>query len=101
MKLTHTCCTYSIRDGYFASFDELHSKGEGAEIREEESEDLEELEILVAEFESKYRELGGTILEFLDGYWKEIMDEVMQVTGPVDLEALGDIRRAGVILEGW
>jgi hypothetical protein len=94
LELTHTCCTYQRGSSYFANYDEEDC----AEIREEEDEDLQMLEELVAEFTRIYLERGISIARFLRGYWQERMDEVMQRKGDVDLEAIIKIRETGVVL---
>jgi hypothetical protein len=94
LELTHTCCIYQQDAGYFAYYEEEDC----AEIREEEDEDLQMLEELVAEFTRIYLERGISIIRFLRGYWRERMDEVMQRNGDMDLEAISKIRETGVVL---
>lgn len=47
------------------------------EIREEESKDLEELEILMLGFQREYTSLGLPLVDFLRGYWTERMNDIM------------------------
>lgn len=94
LELTHTCCTYQQGSSYFARYGEEDC----AEIREEEDEDLQMLEELVAEFTRIYLERETSITRFLQGYWRERMDEVLQRKDGVDLEAINKIRETGVVL---
>jgi hypothetical protein len=90
MQLTHTC---------HASSYTLIDPEEALEIREEESELINQLEALVVEFNEKYDELGVGILELFNGYWKTRMSEVLTPAGRDE----GILRRAqevGVVVSG-
>ena len=88
LELRHTCCQWKEWD--------LMTKldpEERAEIREEDHEKIELLEILLQEFE----ENRGTqdLISFFEGYWATRMDQVLQEQGDVDEEAL---REMGIVL---
>ncbi|KAL3441837.1 hypothetical protein BJX65DRAFT_288004 [Aspergillus insuetus] len=90
MQLTHTC---------HASSYTLIDPEEAREIREEETESINQLEALVIEFNEKYDELGVGILEFFKAYWKIRMSEVLTPAGRDE----GVLRRAqevGVVFSG-
>lgn len=63
MGLAHTCC----QTAYCGLLRARH-RDEVKEIREEKRFLLDELEELVAEFESKYDELGVPLSRFLEDY---------------------------------
>ncbi|KAF7905751.1 hypothetical protein EAF00_000030 [Botryotinia globosa] len=64
---------------------------------EEESSQIEELEVLVQDFESKYIELAQPILKFFDGYWRSrMLDYDIINTKPYTQDELEKIRELGV-----
>ncbi|TGO34389.1 hypothetical protein BHYA_0199g00130 [Botrytis hyacinthi] len=98
LELTHTCCVYyPYSEGspphHFTPFD----IGDHQDIQEEESSQIEELELLVQDFESKYIELSQPILKFFDGYWRSCMlDYDIINTKPYTHDELEKIRELGV-----
>ncbi|KAF7924713.1 uncharacterized protein EAE97_010664 [Botrytis byssoidea] len=98
LELTHTCCVYHpYSEGspphHFTPFD----IGDHQDIQEEESSQIEELELLVQDFESKYIELAQPILEFFDGYWRSrMLDYDIINTKPYTQDELEKIRELGV-----
>ncbi|KAF2144722.1 uncharacterized protein K452DRAFT_145900 [Aplosporella prunicola CBS 121167] len=102
MELTHTCCRggrYAYHDWHCCCKFKLPDAAEVAEIREEESELLTQLEELVVEFVDKYNELGVPIVDFLEGYWTDRMEEVLHPIDPPDPEVVQRVKEIGVILD--
>lgn len=89
LRLTHTCC-HPFRD--YELFISLFCRiGDQAhEIHDEEAADLQKLEELLGEFESKRIELDLPFLDFLKEYWRPRMDEVLK-EGALDEEGLREI----------
>lgn len=69
--MTHTCCTWWYT--HFCIFYE----DDRIEIQEEESADLEELSVLMSEFENAFIELRVPLVDFIRRYWSMRMDQVM------------------------
>ncbi|TGO50978.1 hypothetical protein BOTNAR_0373g00100 [Botryotinia narcissicola] len=98
LELTHTCCVYHPNSKgspphHFTPFD----IGDHQDIQEEESSQIEELELLVQDFESKYIELAQPILKFFDGYWRSrMLDYDIINTKPYTQDELEKIRELGV-----
>ncbi|TGO07536.1 hypothetical protein BTUL_0267g00040 [Botrytis tulipae] len=98
LELTHTCCVYHpYSEGspphHFTPF----NIGDHQDIQEEESSQIEELELLVQDFESKYIELAQPILKFFDGYWRSrMLDYDIINTKPYTQDELEKIRELGV-----
>ncbi|KAH7323856.1 hypothetical protein BKA65DRAFT_75903 [Rhexocercosporidium sp. MPI-PUGE-AT-0058] len=84
LELTHTCHVdpESLWDKIRGplSNEEIH------EIQEEERDLLQQHEDLVAEFESKYTELGLPLSTFLEEYWAPRMDQVLKSSDELSLE---------------
>lgn len=100
LDLRHTCCQFNdwndFNDVEEASLIcEPYDDEEIHEIQEEQAEELEKLENLLVEFENKYLESGSSLKEFLGGYWKDRMNEVLSEESPVDHEAL---KKMGIVL---
>ena len=102
LELTHTCCVWQGNQWfgddttrYFAAFDD----GERAETQDEESENLNKLAVLMLEFEHAYIALGVPLPEFLKGYWRTRMDEVMSGEEAIDEDEVRRIRELGVTWE--
>ena len=95
LGLTHTCC-----ECYFSGFPRptRFHKTERAEIHEEERFTISKLDTLVTEFEEKYTELGVSVPDFLNGYWKTRMEEVEWEDEPLDEEQIAKIRDLGVVI---
>lgn len=74
LKLSHTCCNYGIGHGTFMKSDD---EDEIQRIHDEEQVMLGNLEELLVEFENKKTELEVSTVEFLLGYWRERMREVL------------------------
>lgn len=95
LALTHTCC--KRRDSvYDLSLD--MDKTEREEIRDEERWMISKLDALVTEFENEYTELGVSLPEFLNGYWKNRMEEVASEEEPLDDGEIAKIRDLGVVI---
>lgn len=76
LELTHTCCTHFLdhilpRDDHDEAIADVH------EIHDEEQHLHDQLEELLVEFEIKQGEMGVSTAEFLQGYWRARMDEVL------------------------
>ena len=109
LRLRHTCCrpcTLELEFSYtkvIAGFDD----DERREIMEEQEQQTKKLETLVKEFENKYGELGVPFVDFLEGYWRNRMREVLQEEVPIDeagLERIGvRLRRTSSVssLSSW
>lgn len=100
LELSHTCCVYhsyeEVSPHYFSPF----NIEERQEIREEESAQIEELEILVAEFNRIYvPDVGNPMLDFFDGYWTFSMRKHREMNDiPYTKDELEKIRELGVRL---
>ena len=95
LGLRHTCCWWQFdHEPAFEQFYELDPE-EILELREEDHDLLVKLEELLVEFEAKKVELGVSTADFLEGYWRTRMDEVLKETGGLDEEGL---RRIGVMV---
>lgn len=96
LDLRHTCCEINNYRSFNATvICEPYDDQELHEIQEEQAEQMEKLETLLIEFENKYEESGSTLSEFLNGYWKDRMNEVLSEEGAVDHEALKEM---GIVL---
>lgn len=84
LGMTHTCCYFN--HGVFR----IKEKAEIDEIRDEEAEDLQKLEELLAEFEAKRNELDIPFEDFIKEYWQPRMKEVLK-EGTLDEDALREI----------
>lgn len=91
LRMTHTCHTSSVFGVRFPDPEETF------EIRDEESAMIVQLNELTVEFDQKYDELGVGLRQFLDGYWRSRMDEVLQEQDIDSHEAI-KVREIGVIL---
>ncbi|PIG86531.1 hypothetical protein AARAC_002067 [Aspergillus arachidicola] len=68
------------------------------EIREEEKLLLEDLEILVSEFEHRYVEMNIPLLNFLRGYWSTRMKEVLFQRKDPSFEIVKEAKQIGIQL---
>ena len=94
LQLSHTCCDFN----YFGPV-RWYPPEEVQEIHEEWAELLSKHEDLVSEFCHKFREVGGTLVSFLEGYWQTRMDEVLKEEKPLDEEDGRRLRELGIVLE--
>lgn len=94
LGLTHTCCHRDIV-GFHTILRPFGNDTDISEIHEEEHEILGRLEDLLSEFEEKRPESGDSLTDFLKGYWRDRMDEVLTETTFMDEEKLREI---GVVL---
>lgn len=92
LGLRHTC-----RD--MQPYSTYPTQEERMEIREEERFLAAQLDDLVPEFVAKYAELGVSLLEFFEGYWKDRMEQILDDSGSVDEEKVHRIKELGVVLE--
>lgn len=95
LALTHTCC--KRRFTVYDPSDDM-DKTEREEIRDEERLMISKLDALVTEFEDKYTELGVSLPDFLNGYWKNRMEEVASEEEPLDDGEIAKIRDLGVVI---
>lgn len=73
LEMRHTCCR--AQNPYYSSDD----YGEDfSNIRDEDECLLNELEHLVAEFEDRFHSLQLPLSAFMEGYWKERMEQVRE-----------------------
>lgn len=96
LGLTHTCC-HQEQD-----CPPLHGvldPVEADEIRDEEAALIEQLEDLVVEFEKEFALRGSSIIPFLEGYWKQKMDEVLRENPPLSPEEDAQLREIGVVVD--
>lgn len=68
------------------------------EIHDEERFLIHKLNVLVTEFEEKYTQLEVTVPEFLNGYWKNRMEEVESEDEPFDEEQIAQLKDLGVVI---
>lgn len=68
------------------------------EIHDDERFLIHKLNALVTGFEEKYTQLGVTMPEFLNGYWKTRMEEVESEDEPFDEEQIAQLKDLGVVI---
>lgn len=97
LNLRHTCCSmeYSVQVRMYVIC-ETCDEEESQEVQEEQVEQVERLETLLVEFEAKYEESNCSFSEFMNGYWKKRIREVLSMESPIDHDALADMN---VVLE--
>ena len=95
LGLTHTCC--KSRHKIYDMDDDMDNT-EREEIQDEQRFLISKLDALVTEFEEKYIELGVTVPEFMNGYWKTRMEEVEKEDEPLDDEQIAKIKDLGVVI---
>jgi hypothetical protein len=89
LDLSHTCCRC---ERYYIGIIKFDDEDDIQRIHDEEKEMIEKFEGLLVEFENKKSELGISTSEFLLGYWRERMREVLNEPGVFnkeEVEALG------------
>jgi hypothetical protein len=102
LGLTQTCNCSPIGLPTDASATQIRkpfADEEAVQIHEEERLLIQKLEDLVAEFDAKYEELGIPLTEFLTGYWRTRMDEVLKRDEKLYTEEVKKMREVGVIVE--
>lgn len=77
LGLSHTCCR--AKQEPRSCILEAVPAEDALEIRTEERELIEELDVLVSEFLIKFGEQGISIFDFIKGYWRERMHEYWSV----------------------
>ena len=93
LGLTHTCHREFWQGG-------TPSEEEIWEIQSEERFMIQQLESLLAEFDAKLLEVGGTLASFLNEHWKPRMEGVLKAKDEVlDEEERRKMREIGVVLE--
>ena len=98
LELKHTCCKYKFwEEGSYEL--QLRDEEDITEIREEDRFNLQQLEKLVQEFETKFSQSTESLLEFLIGYWSGRMKEILEAVGSVDEADLKEIEEIGVVLD--
>ncbi|KAL8909240.1 MAG: hypothetical protein Q9171_005127 [Xanthocarpia ochracea] len=90
LGLRHTCCVFT--DGEFSTIE----PEEIAEIREEDHQGIQLLELLLLEFEEKRGD--EYIKSFIDGYWSTRMAEIHTTRDKESVDKTA-IREVGVILD--
>ncbi|KAE8341579.1 hypothetical protein BDV24DRAFT_163416 [Aspergillus arachidicola] len=94
LGLSHTC-----RRSHFFEWSQSRLSDEDiTEIREEEKLLLEDLEILVSEFEHRYVEMNIPLLNFLRGYWSTRMKEVLFQRKDPSFEIVKEAKQIGIQL---
>ena len=91
LGLRHSCCRW-----HRGKVVEYEDPADISEIHSEDREKLEILEELLPEFETKQRELASPISQFLRGYWRLRMDEVLREQEVIDEK---ELQRLGVVLQ--
>lgn len=100
LGLTHTCHIDPSAECYQAHPGRPQLPDEEIlEIQDEEKHLIQQLEDLVAEFEAKYIELGGTLVSFLENYWRLRMQEVLKDGATRYAEVEAGMRELGIVLE--
>ncbi|KAK3989402.1 hypothetical protein QBC44DRAFT_85771 [Cladorrhinum sp. PSN332] len=101
LELTHTCCSlrWSRQYEYPGRIIALKQQEEVRRIREEESADLHLLESLVEEFTAKFASLALPLGDFLRGYWRQRMEEILYGEDLIPKEELQGQRELGVHLK--
>lgn len=104
LGLKHTCCIEIdgvVKAPNRRNADEMVSRDseEIAEIRAENTQDMESFNQLMPEFEAQFVELGLPIMEFLECYWHPRMVKHLLKRGPYSEEHDRETRSIGVILQ--
>ncbi|KAH0423899.1 hypothetical protein CcaCcLH18_11838 [Colletotrichum camelliae] len=106
LPIRHTCCcSWEFTKGFsgwktFKWTYRVYEEDEVEEIREEDTNELELLENLLAEFESKIDEMGCTPATFFETYWIDRMGQVLQEIQdrPLPEEEVQGAERLGITL---
>ncbi|GKZ74309.1 hypothetical protein AnigIFM60653_009930 [Aspergillus niger] len=69
------------------------------EVQSEQRYLIDRLNELMSEFEGRYKELNGSLPEFLSGYWRTRMDGNHAEENVFDKEEEQRMREIGVIVE--
>ncbi|KAJ5414661.1 hypothetical protein N7509_001288 [Penicillium cosmopolitanum] len=96
LGLSHSCCTEL---GYLDPWLRAREECELFDIMEEQKEQAECLEGLVAEFESKFDAYGLPLMDFLQGVWYERMIRFISHRDPFDPGHHEEVGKLGVSLE--
>lgn len=91
LDIPHTCHRSSVQPAAPGDEEEI------SQIRDEHSASIRQLDELMLEFDGKYDELGVGVPEFLGGYWRTRMDEVLEEQDIQPDKAI-KFREIGVIL---
>ncbi|KAI1373936.1 hypothetical protein F4677DRAFT_461777 [Hypoxylon crocopeplum] len=103
LGMKHTCCTYE--HVYFLPHVTKHGilclmePAEVEEVREEDRHLAELLDILMIEFEAKFREMSIPLIRFIQEYLYPRMEEVGKERDELLPEDLHAIREIGVVLD--
>jgi hypothetical protein len=96
LGLTHTC--HNAKPPWILSHSRL-SEEDISEIHSEERFMIQHLESLMAEFDAKLSEVGGTLTSFLKEHWKPRMEEVLNAKDEELDEERRKMRGIGVVLD--
>lgn len=99
LGLTHTCHVDYHGFYSFMTPEPYIGEEEVGEIRNEERFLIQQMEELVRDFEEKYAASEGKLGEFLDGYWRSRMDEILGNIDDVDEEMVSGMRDIGIVIE--
>lgn len=97
LSLTHTCC-YRVKDEVRGEF-ALPTREEAEIIYAHERDDIELLDKLVAEFQSKWAAFNKPFVTFMNRVWKPRMKEVYQERETDEQVYKAELLRIGVTLE--
>ncbi|KAI0841425.1 hypothetical protein F5Y06DRAFT_308245 [Hypoxylon sp. FL0890] len=102
LGMKHTCCRIEERHRISLDLDDdlvhLLDPTEIDEIREEDQYLAERLEILVKEFEGKFRELNVPLTQFVEQFLWPRLDEIEEERDELTEEELRALRETGVVL---
>jgi len=97
LGLTHTC--HNTDPPWTFPLSRL-SEEDISEIQSEERFMIQQLESLMAEFDAKLSEVGGTLTSFVKEHWMPTMEEVLNTKDEgQDEEERRKMREIGVVLE--
>jgi hypothetical protein len=97
LGLTHTC--HDSNPHWMLSHSRL-SEEDISEIHSEERFMIQQLESLMAEFDAKLSEVGGTLTSFVKEHWMPRMEEVLNTKDEgLDEEERRKMRGIGVVLD--
>ncbi|CAI7599445.1 unnamed protein product [Penicillium pancosmium] len=96
LGLTHSCCTEL---NYWHPGSDFREEHDLLEIMEEQIEQAERFEGLVAEFESHFDACGLPLMDFLQGVWYERMIRFISQRDPFDPKHHEEVGKLGVSLE--
>ncbi|OTA95503.1 hypothetical protein M434DRAFT_202713 [Hypoxylon sp. CO27-5] len=104
LGMKHTCCQFekTYQEDLLICLGRIHflNPTEIEEIREEDRYLAEQLEVLMKEFEEKFREMDMPLTQFVEKYLWPRLDEIEKERVELTAEESRVLRETGVVLHG-